>query len=67
VCACQNNVQANWKEKRRRGEDYLGIIDRENVKLSRLLLVSERDWRKLPAEAGAERTKSSQAKSQLSP
>lgn len=40
--------------RRRKGEDYPGIIDREDVKLSRLLLVSERDWRKLPAEAGAE-------------
>jgi hypothetical protein len=25
----------------------------QNVKLARLLLVSERDWRKVPAEAGA--------------
>ena len=38
----------------------------KNVKLSRLLLVSDRDWRKLPAEAGAEGgQKSGRAKSQL--
>jgi len=31
-----------------------GVIDPKNVKLSCLLLVSDRDWRKLAAEAGAE-------------
>jgi hypothetical protein len=40
--------------KRRTGDYYSGIIDCKIVKLSRLLLVSERDWRKLAAEAGAE-------------
>jgi hypothetical protein len=40
------------RERRRTGDYYSGIIDRKNVKLSRLLLVSERDWRKQPAEAG---------------
>jgi hypothetical protein len=42
-----------WRE-RRTGKCYSGIIDGKNVKLSRLLLVSDRDWRKQPAEAGAE-------------
>lgn len=36
---------------------YARIIDRKTVKLSRLLLVSDRDWREVLTEAGLKRPK----------
>lgn len=45
-----------------------GIMDGKIQKLSRLLTVSKRDWRKLPAEAGLEAAeKTGHAQPQPSP